>query len=282
MTDKNKKKDLAKMYQKKSQIEHILLRPDTYIGSIEVSTSTLWVWDESSGAIIRKEINYVPGLYKIFDEILVNAVDNFHKCSDTMDTIKVKIDREANLISVWNNGDTIPVEIHPEEKLYRAELIFGHLLTSSNYDDDEEKVTGGRNGYGAKLTNIYSKEFTVETGDSKRKKLFKQVFKNNMSEKSEPKITEFTGKSDYTKISFSPDLERFHMKELDDDIISLMIKRVYDVAGITPSAVKVYLNDKRIEIKDFRSYVEFYFKGKEMQEEQLQVIHEKNGERWEY
>ena len=178
-----KKKDLGKIYQKKTQIEHILLRPDTYIGSIEHSNNTLWVWDKSTQGIMKKEINYAPGLYKIFDEILVNAVDNYHKSKENgnpMTAIRVEINRETNMISVSNNGDTIPVEIHPDEKIYCAELIFGHLLTSSNYDDDEEKVTGGRNGFGAKLTNIYSKKFVVETGDSEKKLKFKQVFTNNM------------------------------------------------------------------------------------------------------
>lgn len=198
-----------------------------------------------------------------------------------MNAVKVTIDREQNMISVWNNGDTIPVEIHPEEKIYCAELIFGHLLTSSNYDDDEEKVTGGRNGYGAKLTNIYSKQFTVETGDSKRKKLFKQVFSDNMSKRTEAKVTDYTGTSDYTKISFIPDLARFNMQSLDDDIVSLMTKRVYDVAGITPKQVKVHLNGEKLEVNDFRSYVDLYFKGKEVQEEQLLVTYEKSGERWE-
>jgi len=278
--EKGKKKDLAKLYQKKTQIEHILIRPDTYIGSIETSTSLLWVWDQESKAIVKRSIDFVPGLYKIFDEILVNAIDNYHKCSD-MNAIKVTIDRELNMISVWNNGDTIPVEVHPDEKIYCAELIFGHLLTSSNYDDDEEKVTGGRNGYGAKLTNIYSKKFIVETADSKRQLQFKQVFTDNMSHKSDAKISKYTGSSDYTKISFVPDFERFHMTGLDDDIVSLMTKRVYDMAGITPTQVKVYMDGERVQVKDFRSYVDLYFKGKEIQEEKLEVIYEKSGTRWE-
>lgn len=63
-----------------------------------------------------------------------------------MDTIKVTIDRENNVISVYNNGKGIPIEMHAKEGVYVPELIFGHLLTSSNYDDKEEKITGGRNG----------------------------------------------------------------------------------------------------------------------------------------
>lgn len=125
--------------------------------------------------MVHRPVTYVPGLYKIFDEILVNAADNKQR-DPKMDTVEVVIDPEQNLISVYNNGDGIPVEIHQEEGVYVPELIFGHLLTSSNYDDAEKKTTGGRNGYGAKLTNIFSTEFVIETADGKRQKKYKQVF----------------------------------------------------------------------------------------------------------
>lgn len=125
--------------------------------------------------MVHRPVTYVPGLYKIFDEILVNAADNKQR-DPKMDAVEVVIDPEQNLISVYNNGDGIPVEIHQEEGVYVPELIFGHLLTSSNYDDAEKKTTGGRNGYGAKLTNIFSTEFVIETADGKRQKKYKQVF----------------------------------------------------------------------------------------------------------
>jgi DNA topoisomerase-2 len=87
-----------------------------------------------------------------------------------MNTLKVSINSASNTISVWNNGKGIPVQIHKEYNIYVPELIFGHLLTSSNYDDTVKKVTGGRNGYGAKLANIFSKRFTIETADCKNGK----------------------------------------------------------------------------------------------------------------
>ena len=76
---------------------------------------------------------------------------------------------------IWNNGKGVPVEIHNKEKVYVPELIFGHLLTSSNYDDSQKKTTGGRNGFGAKLANIFSTQFVIETADGERKKKYKQV-----------------------------------------------------------------------------------------------------------
>ena len=82
---------------------------------------------------------------------------------------------EQNQISIYNNGRGIPVTMHKDEKMYVPTMIFGHLLTSSNYDDNEKKVVGGRNGYGAKLCNIFSTKFKVETSSKEFKNSFSQV-----------------------------------------------------------------------------------------------------------
>lgn len=174
-----------------------------------------------------------------------------------MDTLKVDVDTDNNTISVYNNGKGIPVEMHATEGIYIPELIFGQLLTSSNYDDDERKVTGGRNGYGAKLANIYSTEFIVETCDSASGKRYKQTFRDNMSQKDKPKITDNKRGENWTRITFKPDLVRFNMENIDADMVSLIKKRVYDMAGIT-KGVKVFLNDERLKVKDFKAYVEMY------------------------
>ena len=89
-----------------------------------------------------------------------------------MTMIKVTIDSQNNKITVWNNGKSIPIEMHKKEQVYIPELIFGHLLTSSNYDDSMKKVTGGRNGYGAKLANIFSKTFKITVADTSHKKKY--------------------------------------------------------------------------------------------------------------
>lgn len=225
--------------------------------------------------MMQKDIIYTPGLYKIFDEILVNAAD--HKQRDpSMNCIKVNIDKENQSISVWNNGAGIPVEIHQKEKIYVPELIFGNLLTSSNYDDDEKKVVGGRNGFGAKLANIFSLQFTIETADAQRGKLYKQTFRNNMSEKDDPVIKKNSRNESYTKISFSPDLSRFGMTHFDEDIVSLLKKRVYDIAGIN-SSLKVYLNEKKLPIKNFKDYVQLYSRD----DEESPILYERLDDRWE-
>ena len=125
-------KTIEQTYQKTTPLEHILLRPDTYVGSIEQSTQPMWVLDAKTKRIVKKQTTYVPGLFKIFDEIMVNAADNKQRAPH-MDTIKVDINPETNTISVYNNGTGIPVVHHKEEDMYVPTMIFGHLLTSSNF-----------------------------------------------------------------------------------------------------------------------------------------------------
>ncbi|XP_061616843.1 DNA topoisomerase 2-beta isoform X1 [Phyllopteryx taeniolatus] len=272
------KLSVERVYQKKTQLEHILLRPDTYIGSVEPITQLMWVFDEEVG-MNQREITYVPGLYKIFDEILVNAADNKQR-DKNMSAIKINVDPESNTISVWNNGKGIPVVEHKDEKMYVPALIFGHLLTSSNYDDDEKKVTGGRNGYGAKLCNIFSTKFSVETACKEYRHSFKQTWQNNMSKSSEPKIKFFDG-DDFTCVTFQPDLSKFKMEKLDKDTVALLTRRAYDVAG-SCKGVKVTLNGKKLPVNGFRSYVDLYVKDKlDETGVALKVLHETVNERWE-
>lgn len=218
----------------------------------------MWVFNSVTESMVMREVHYVPGLYKIFDEILVNAADN--KQNDkNMDTIKVTVSRENGEISVYNNGRGIPIEIHAKEGIYIPEMIFGHLLTSSNYDDQTDKVTGGRNGYGAKLCNIFSTEFTVETADSRSKQKYRQTWTDNMGKMGKAKIT--SNKSDdYTKVTFKPDFSKFGMDGIDDDFEALVKRRVYDLAG-TCHGVKVALNGERIKIRNFKQYMEMYAKA---------------------
>uniref|UniRef100_A0A915EL59 DNA topoisomerase 2 n=1 Tax=Ditylenchus dipsaci TaxID=166011 RepID=A0A915EL59_9BILA len=220
--------DIEKTYQKKTQLEHILLRPDTYIGSVEFCTKTLM---------------------------------------------------EKNEISIYNNGKGIPVAMHNVEKMYVPEMIFGTLLTSSNYNDDERKVTGGRNGYGAKLCNIFSTKFVLETSSKEYGKKFKQTWVNSMTKQGEATIEKCT-EADFTKITFQPDLKRFGMKELDDDIISLMCRRAFDVAG-TSRGVKVFLNNTIIPCLGFKQYVDRYIKDRSDDAgEPMKVAFEHVNDRW--
>jgi DNA topoisomerase-2 len=251
-------KTATETYQKLTQLEHIIKRPDTYIGSVERMDQKMWVYNKGEKLMENRTISFVPGLYKIFDEILVNAADNSQRDS-SMTYLKVTVDRESGEISVENNGKGIPIEMHEKEKCYIPELIFGHLLTGSNYDDNEKKTVGGRNGYGAKLTNIFSRKFTIELQDSNNGKRYKQTWTDNMGNMEKAKITS-NKSADFVKVSFLPDYKRFGMENgMDDDLEALMYRRVYDMAG-TITGVKVWLNGEHLKV-NFKTYCEMYAKA---------------------
>ncbi|KAI0132281.1 DNA topoisomerase [Xylariales sp. AK1849] len=255
---KSKKKTATETYQKLTQLEHIIKRPDTYIGSVERTEQPMWVFNKESHQMEYRKVGFVPGLYKIFDEILVNAADNKQR-DPHMTYMKVTVNREAGEITVENNGKGIPVEMHEKERVLIPELVFGHLLAGSNFDDDEKKTVGGRNGYGAKLCNVFSTQFTLECQDSKNGKRYKQVWHDNMSKMDKAKVTSNKA-SDFVRVSFKPDFTRFGMTEgIDDDLEALVNRRVYDMAG-TVRGIKVYLNDTHLKL-NFAKYCEMYAKS---------------------
>lgn len=254
----SKKKTATETYQKLTQTEHIIKRPDTYIGSTERTESQMWVYNREKSLMEFKKITIVPGFYKIFDEILVNAADNKQR-DKSMSYIKVTINREAGEITVENDGKGIPIEMHETEGIYIPELVFGHLLAGSNFDDAEKKTVGGRNGFGAKLCNVFSKEFTLECQDSTNGKRYKTTWRDNMGKMDKPKITSNKSK-DFVRVTFKPDFEKFNMQNgIDDDTEAVLYRRVYDLAG-TVEGVKVHLNGEHLKA-GFKKYCEMYAKA---------------------
>ena len=239
---------MAEVYKKFTQIEHILARPGMYVGDTKCTTENCWVIEENKA--IFKLCKWNPGIFKIFDEILVNAADEVQR-NNSVTCIKVNIGN--NEISIYNDSG-IPIEIHPEYKIYIPELIFSNLLTSSNYDDTKKRTTGGLNGLGAKLTAIFSESFTVETAKDGKK--YTQTYENNLSKINKPKIG--TSKNEYTKITFKPDFEKFGVSGITDDTMAILSKRVFDICAITNKNVSVYLNNKKLTIKDFSEYISVY------------------------
>jgi DNA topoisomerase-2 len=256
----------------------ILLRPDTYIGSIKRIKSSDKVWVVKDKKFIQSNPTSSEGLLRTFVEILSNAIDNIWRSKEfgiVCKTIKINIDHKTGLISVFNDGKSIPLDFNKTENKYNIELIFFRLLTSTNYDDNEKRKTSGRNGYGAKLTSIFSTSSNIEIYNPKDKKIYKQSSSNNMKNISSPVITDcFTtfpdlGKgSGYTKISWTSDLFRFDkMTCYDDDILSLYEKYIYDTAMIASKYnVKVYLNDELIPINSLKDYALLHCKDGESED----------------
>jgi len=266
------KSSLAK-YQKKDLATHIYDTPDTYVGGSDLIEETLPIL-LSDGTIKTETFEYLPALYNTFNEILVNARDQIVRLQqigskDPVKTLKITIDKETGLITIYNDGEGIDVAKHPSEKddkgkpIMIPEMIFGHLLTSTNYEKDEKKIVGGKNGYGAKLTNIFSSYFKLDTLDSERKLRYVQIFKDNMKDRGKPRVIKSEQKS-YTKISWIADFKRFGLESYSDKMYQLMERRIYDIAGVTDKKVSVQYNGKTIKHKSFEKYIGLYLDGEKM------------------
>ena len=279
--------ELAK-YQKMSDKEHILKKPDTYIGPIEMTEAETFVYDSATSSIVHRTIHYIPGLYKLFDEGAVNSRDHFVRQEQAIRDAKPNalpvtcIEFEISddgTISITNDGNGIDVAQHPEHKLWIPEMIFGHLRTSTNYDENKkEKIVGGKNGFGFKLVLIWSSWGRIETVDHIRGLKYIQEFKNNLDEICPPKITKCTTSKPYTKVSFRPDYARFGIEGLTPDMRALFEKRIYDIAAITDKSVKVKYNGALIPVKHFQQYIDLYIGAKG----ETKRIYEAPDARWEY
>ena len=276
MTSSSNKKKYVKMDPR----EHVLARPGMYIGSVEVDKTSMWVLNNDKTEMMKKEINYIPGLLKIIDEILVNVLDHIIRLKSENGTVKhvkeVSVNVTPKTISVYNDGEGVDIYKHEVHGVYIPELVFGNMLTSTNYDDTKERVIGGQNGIGAKACNIYSTNFEIETVDSTRKLMYKQKFSKNMFEKSDPEISKYT-KYPYTKITFEPDFDKFKIKELSPDMINLYMKRVYDVNSISSGNLKVNLNGEKLKASTFEKYVDMFIGSKS---EHPRVSDVNSHERW--
>jgi DNA topoisomerase II len=250
---------IEEQYTKKTLHEHILSIPDTWIGSVKEDMTEMWVFDEINNRIVNESIPYISGFYKIFDEVVVNAFD--HTIRDkTAKVIKIWINKETGEVTCYNDGrNGIPVEVHKEYNVYVPEMIFGQLMTSGNYDRSG-KIVGGKNGLGAKLTNIYSSHFYIEVVDAKKKLKYQQHFYENMYKREEPIVTKVKENVEpYIMIKFTPAYNRFGVEKMTDGMYSLLKKRAYDIAANSHSKISVYLDDNLIEIEQFETYCRLFY-----------------------
>jgi len=289
--------ELAQKYQRKTDKQHVLDNPGMYIGSTEQTDAHLWVFScspakagaevEGGKEICTKKITYIPALYKLFDEIIVNARDHVVRMIhlDSPDkklvtSIEVVIDEVTGTISVSNDGNGVDVVQHPVEKIWIPELIFANLRSSTNYDKTEKKVVGGSNGVGSKAVFIWSKYAKIETVDHHRGLKYEQTFHNNLEKIDAPVITKTKSKP-YTRVTFIPDYARFGITGLSKDMMALLKKRVYDIGAVTDHSakkIKIDYNGVTVPVKNFQTYVDLYLGSKT----ETPRIYESASERWEY
>ena len=258
--------------QKLTHIEHILKRPDSYVGPVELGTEPYWILDGST--FTKKNLKYSPALLKIFDEILVNAIDRNSLHPKQVSSISVAIDKESGSVTIENNGPLggISVKMHEKEGLWNPELVFGHLLTSTNYDDSQKRIVGGRNGYGAKLANIYSTDFSIVIKDHETKQTYTQSWSKNMTVCDPPKIKKHSGATSSVAITFTPEWKRFGMSKMDDTIYSIFQKRVWDANICTTQNCKVKFNGEVLPKQNFEAYTKMH--------EGVSEVSSFTGDRW--
>ena len=286
MSDATKdEKELEQMYQIKTDKQHVLDNPDTYTGSMELTDYNTFIYDDESNKVLNKQLNIIPGLYKLFDECIVNCRDHCTRMKQAQTTgspdvnlvTNIQVDiTEDGTITLTNDGNGVDVAKHPSEHIWIPEMIFGHLRTSTNYDKSQKKITGGKNGFGIKLVFIWSVHAKIETVDSTRKLKYVQEFNDNLNTIKPPIITKCS-KKPYTIISFKPDYARLGITGLSQDMLALFKRRVYDIAAITDQTVKVKYNSELVPVRNLQQYVELFIgKGEEPR------VYEKVNERWEY
>lgn len=237
-----------------TDIQHVLKRPDTYGGSISEEKWKINI----CGSTMNLQI--IPMLFKVFDEALVNAADNFTRKSGTK-TIQVAMDQEKGMFTVKNDGKTVPVKYYAEKdaltgkKIYIPEMVFFRMRAGQNFDDTDVRYEGGRNGIGIKLASIFSSESYVECDDGKKKLCV--VYENNMQKRSSIDVSASKGQS-FTEFGCKLDMSRFSkdgipLQKIPNDVYDLMKRRLFDVAACC-EGVKVSFNGSEININSFEEY----------------------------
>lgn len=231
----------ADQYQKTDQRTHVYTRPDSYCGSDQPQNRNVRIVElkpDNVGYLIKNVIITMPeAIENIFNEIIANSADSVEESRQSgVNPMGINITMTDTTISIWNGGMPIPVVIHPTYKQYVPQIIFGELLTSSNYNDKKSQTVRGRNGYGAKITNIFSKYFEVEIGDPNNGKHYRQIWRNNMLVREEPIINVYHGES-FVKVTYVLDFERFNLQKYPAEAFYLFARYALDAALTTKERV---------------------------------------------
>ena len=255
-------KKIEEKYQELSEIQHILIRPSMWVGSIKSEEKDAFVYNSKTGKFEMKIVNYIPAMLKVVDEVISNSCDEFRRKDNMgLTELYVKIDKDNGEIIVRDNGG-IPIVKHKEAGIYVPEFIFGRLRTSSNYDDTEDRNVIGTNGVGSALCNVFSTYFEIESADGKNE--FHRSWSNNMEKLNDDlKVTKCDKKTHFTQTRFKLDFSRFDtdLKTFDNDFINIIHKRCIDAAAANPGLKVIFNNgneDIEWKFKNLDEYVDLY------------------------
>ena len=239
-------------YKQLSEIEHVLLRPDMYMGEKHSATINTYTYDIANEQVLYEKVCYNCGIYKLFDEIFTNAVDNVERHANVKN---IEVEISDTTISVKNDGKNTLKIVKcppPNDDIYIPELVFTRLRSGSNFDDTKKRTYGGRNGIGSKLAVIFSKEFIIEIVNSGTK--YVQVVNDNCNKINQPYITKVKS-NDYVKITFQPDFSKFDCDCISEDTKRVLYKRVHDISHLN---LNLTINSVELPKYKWDDYVRSY------------------------
>lgn len=252
-------KTIEQKYKELTETEHVLLRPGMYVGSVKPELSTQFVFDYKDQTMVQKEVEYVPAMLKLIDEVVSNSCDEYRRKDNLgLTQLNVTIMKDDTIVIEDNGG--IPVVKHKEAGIMVPQLIFGRMRTSSNYNDEEDRTGLGTNGVGSSLTNIFSSYFGIMTDDGKKRWLGN--WRNNMSEFYDEKIEKSSKKNHGTRTTFHLDFSRFEgVEHLDRSFKDIILTRCINAAVANPGLVVKYKDDDvcgEYCYKNFKDYIDLY------------------------
>ena len=277
----------AQVIDELGEIDHILKRPDTFVGGCTVTEVPMWIAvkkrkhiksssekneedaDEeesekdnddddpiSKYSIVLRNIEISPGAVRVFREALDNAIDNKRRSiKKGIDPGKIIVDLRDDGYTIYNEGQPIAVRKNKKTGEYEPYMVFGKFRTSSNYNDDEERDVIGRNGYGITLANVFSSKFTIEVGDPTTGKKYTQTWTNNMRDIGEPEITSYKKKHGMVRVDYTID-EACGITSYSRDIKALYRKMVIDATFTHDHPIT--LNGEELYVKDIKQYASLY------------------------
>ena len=217
----------------------------------------------------RLLIEYCPAAEKIVDEIFQNMADRPVK-DDLMRKIVVTVDETSGVIIARNDGYGIRVEkpdpstnpSAPDE--YWPTILYTRIMAGGNFVESADMAhhQGGRNGIGAKASNICSKRFSVTVGDAVTKRHFTQVWHDGMTRTAGPTIKPYAAKTGFVQVEFEPDMAFFNYagSGFTRSFAALVRSRVWELAAVTPDCISVTLDGKKLPVKNLSQYTTLFTK----------------------
>lgn len=252
-------KTIEQKYKELSEREHILQRSGMYVGSTKPETSTQFIYNYKESIMEQKEIEYVPAMLKLVDEIISNSCDEFRR-KDNLGLTKLSVKIDGDTIIVEDNGG-IAVVKHKDAGIMLPQFIFGRLRTSSNYNDDEDRAGVGTNGIGSSLTNVFSKVFSVRTSDGKKE--WRGTWTNNMEKLISEEIIKSSKKDHGTVTTFKLDMSHFECDtKFTRDFKDVILTRCANAAVANPGLDVSYEDDDHVKCNfkydNFKDYIDLY------------------------